>query len=102
MKSSLLRTREKFRQQRQTAESAIRLRGNLEAANYQLRNARNEVERLKNRLARVTSSTIDRDPLSRHINFCVRIDQRNLERDREAVIEEAMRQLANDIRKQGI
>lgn len=102
MKSSLLRTRDRIRQQRRTAESAIRLRGNLEASEYQLRNAKNEVERLKNRLARVTSSEIERDPFSRHVNFCVRIDQRNLERNREAVIEEAMRQLANNIRRQGI
>ena len=102
MKSAISATRERIRQQRQTAESAIRLRVHLEASDYQLRNARNEVERLKSRLARVASSHIERDPMSLHVNFCVRIDQRNLERDREAVIEEAIRQLANDIRRQGI
>jgi hypothetical protein len=99
MKSALLRTREKIRRQR---EENIRLRLQLRSTDQQLSNAQSEVVRLQNRLARVTSSTIDRDPMSQHVNFCVRIDQRNLERNRDAAIDEAMRQLASQMRNQGI
>ena len=99
MKSALLRTREKIRQQR---EATTRLRLQLRSTDNQLSNAQSEIVRLQNRMDRVASSTIDRDPMSMHVNFCVRIDQRQLEINRGAVSEEAMRQLANQIQNSKI